>query len=113
MASRRVVVTGLGVVTSLGESHDEMWDKLCAGESGVSILRRWNTEKYPVKIGGECYDFDITSYGVDGREAKRMDRFKTQIEMQIRYTAKDVEPDLKEIIQQVANWTLDGTTGSK
>jgi hypothetical protein len=47
------------------------------------------------------------------KNAKRMDRFKTQIEMQIRYTAKDVEPDLKEIIQQVANWTLDGTTGSK
>src|SRR5580698_2886761 len=82
MARRRVVVTGLGVVTSLGESHDEMWDKLCAGQSGISILRRWNTEKYPVKIGGECLSFDIDNYKEiaakyteDRLTPRRIDRF--------------------------------------
>src|SRR6185437_930687 len=82
MARRRVVITGLGVVTSLGESHDEMWDKLCAGESGISIIRRWNTEKYPVKIGGECFDFDIdkykdqaAKYTEDRLTPRRIDRF--------------------------------------
>lgn len=75
MARRRVVVTGLGVVTSLGETYDGMWDKLCAGESGITPVRRWDASKYPVRIGGECMGFDISKYGVDVREAKRIDRF--------------------------------------
>lgn len=75
MARRRVVVTGLGVVTSLGETYDGMWDKLCAGESGITPIRRWDASKYPVRIGGECIGFDIAKYGVDVREAKRIDRF--------------------------------------
>src|SRR3982751_3029318 len=75
MSRRRVVVTGLGVITSLGESVDEVWDALCAGKSGIGPITRWDTSTYPVKIGGECTPFDITKYGVDVREAKRLDRF--------------------------------------
>ncbi|HZL36121.1 MAG TPA: beta-ketoacyl-ACP synthase II [Tepidisphaeraceae bacterium] len=82
MSRRRVVITGLGVVTSLGESHDQMWDRLCAGESGVSTIRRWNTEKYPVKIGGECFDFNIDNYKDEAAKytedrltPRRIDRF--------------------------------------
>jgi len=75
MADRRVVITGLGVVTSLGETADAMWDNVCAARSGIALIRRWDTSKYPVKFGGECYSFDVTKYGVDPREAKRMDRF--------------------------------------
>jgi len=75
MAERRVVITGLGVVTSLGETADAMWDNICAARSGIAMIRRWDTAKYPVKFGGECTHFDITKYGVDPREAKRMDRF--------------------------------------
>ena len=75
MQRRRVVITGLGVITSLGESADEMWENVCAGKSGISLIRRWDTSKYPVRIGGECYSFDVTKYGVDVKEARRMDRF--------------------------------------
>ncbi|MDB5333871.1 MAG: beta-ketoacyl-acyl-carrier-protein synthase [Phycisphaerales bacterium] len=82
MARRRVVITGLGVVTSLGESHDEMWDKLCAGESGITVIRRWNTDKYPVKIGGECFSFDLAKYAQEAAkytderlQPRRIDRF--------------------------------------
>jgi 3-oxoacyl-[acyl-carrier-protein] synthase II len=75
MSRRRVVITGLGVITSLGETADEMWENVCAGKSGISAIRRWDTSKYPVKIGGECYSFDVTKYGVDVKEARRMDRF--------------------------------------
>lgn len=72
---RRVVITGLGVVTSLGESADVMWDALCGGKSGIVPISRWDASKFPVRFGGECTTFDITKYGVDVREAKRLDRF--------------------------------------
>src|SRR5437764_4187098 len=73
--SRRIVITGLGVVTSLGESVDEMWENVCAGKSGITTISRWDASKYPSRFGGECASFDVTKYGVDVREAKRLDRF--------------------------------------
>jgi 3-oxoacyl-[acyl-carrier-protein] synthase II len=82
MARRRVAITGLGVVTSLGETADELWENLCAGNSGIALISRWDTSKYPVRIGGECAKFDIMSYAeaaarvTDERlQPKRVDRF--------------------------------------
>src|SRR5687767_4193316 len=75
MSNRRVVITGLGVITSLGEAVDEMWDAVCAGTSGIGPVTRWDFSKYPVRFGGECSKFDVTKYGVEPREAKRLDRF--------------------------------------
>ncbi len=75
MSRRRVAITGLGVITSLGETADEMFGALCAGRSGVSAITRWDTSRYPTRFGGECPRFDITRYGLDAREAKRLDRF--------------------------------------
>jgi len=72
---RRVVITGLGVVTSLGESVDEMWENVCAGKSGITPISRWDASKYPTRFGGECAKFDLTKYGLDTREVKRLDRF--------------------------------------
>jgi 3-oxoacyl-[acyl-carrier-protein] synthase II len=75
MSRRRVVITGMGIVTSLGETVDEMWESLCAAKSGITTITRWDTSKTPVKFGGECARFDVTRYGIDAREAKRLDRF--------------------------------------
>src|SRR3954471_13090044 len=72
---RRVVITGLGVVPSRGEVVDELWESVCAGKSGIGPITRWDNSKCPTRFGGECTHFDITKYGVDGREAKRLDRF--------------------------------------
>jgi 3-oxoacyl-[acyl-carrier-protein] synthase II len=73
---RRVVITGLGVITSLGETIDELWENLCAGKSGIGPVTRWpDVQQFPTRIGGECTHFDVTKYGVDAREAKRLDRF--------------------------------------
>ena len=72
---RRVVITGLGVVTSLGEMVDEYWEAICAGRSGIKTITRWDASKFPVRFGGECTSFDVTKYGIDFREAKRLDRF--------------------------------------
>ncbi|MEA2710941.1 MAG: 3-oxoacyl-[acyl-carrier-protein] synthase [Phycisphaerales bacterium] len=73
--NRRVVITGMGVVTSLGEVVDELWENLCAGKSGIGPVTRFDLTKYPVRFGGECTKFDVTKYGVDVKEARRLDRF--------------------------------------
>ena len=75
MSKRRIVITGLGVITSLGESVDEMWDAICAGKSGIKNISRWDASAYPARFGGECTNFDVARYGLDRREAKRLDRF--------------------------------------
>ena len=75
MSRRRVVITGLGVVTSLGEVVDEYWEAICAGKSGIKTITRWDATPFPVRFGGECTHFDVTKYGIEFREAKRLDRF--------------------------------------
>jgi 3-oxoacyl-[acyl-carrier-protein] synthase II len=75
LMTRRVVITGMGVVTSLGEVVDELWENLCAGKSGISLVTRFDFSKYPVRFGGECAKFDVSKYGVDVKEARRLDRF--------------------------------------
>ena len=79
MSERRVVITGLGCVTALAESADELFAALCEGKSGISTIESFDTGAYPVRIGGEVKNFDVTKY-VDQRQSKRMDRF-TQFAM--------------------------------
>lgn len=72
--TRRVVVTGMSVVTALGLELDEFWEKLCAGKSGVGPLQRFDTSDFKVRFGGEIKDFDPTEY-IPERDLRRLDRF--------------------------------------
>jgi 3-oxoacyl-[acyl-carrier-protein] synthase II len=71
---RRVVVTGLGVVTALGCRTEELWTRLCNGESGVRPFSRFETSRFRVRFGGEIPDWSPDAY-VSSKEAKRLDRF--------------------------------------
>jgi len=71
---RRVVVTGLGLVTALGQQVEEFWRRLLAGESGVSRVEAFDVSGYDVRIAGEVKDFDPTRY-MSAREARHQDRF--------------------------------------
>jgi 3-oxoacyl-[acyl-carrier-protein] synthase II len=71
---RRVVITGLGAVTPLGLSIDTIWEKLCAGMSGIGQITRFDAHEYPAQIAGEVYDFAPEHY-IDKRDLRRMDRF--------------------------------------
>ena len=71
---RRVVITGLGVITSLSRKLDDFWRRLCNGESGVRTITRFDTSRFRVRIGGEISDWSTEGY-VGGKEAKRIDRF--------------------------------------
>ena len=74
MDRRRVVITGLGCITALSESVDELFIALCEGRSGVSTIESFDASQFPVHFGGEIKNFDVTKY-IDRRDAKRMDRF--------------------------------------
>jgi 3-oxoacyl-[acyl-carrier-protein] synthase II len=75
MKQRRVVITGLGLVTSLGETVEGVWDAICAGKSGIGPITRFDFSDFPVRFGGECSKFNVSNYGIDVKEAKRLDRF--------------------------------------
>mgnify|MGYP001813007264 FL=1 len=71
---RRIVITGIGVVTPLGNDVNTFWGRLVAGECGIQTLTTIDTEGYKVHFGGEVADFDPESC-IDPREVKRLDRF--------------------------------------
>lgn len=71
---RRVVVTGMGVVTAISCQVRELWQKVLAGASGIHLVRLCDTSDLEVKIGGDIYDWDPSAY-IDPKEAKRVDRF--------------------------------------
>jgi len=74
MGNRRVVITGMGAITPLGNSVERYWDGLISGRSGIGPVTRFDPSDFAVKIAGECRDFDPLRY-IDGKLAKRMDRF--------------------------------------
>ncbi|MBI4384384.1 MAG: beta-ketoacyl-ACP synthase II [Nitrospinae bacterium] len=71
---RRVVVTGLGMISPLGIGVEENWGAVCQGKSGVGYITKFNAENFPVKIAGEVKGFDPGAH-VEHKEIKKMDVF--------------------------------------
>ena len=71
---KRVVITGLGAVTPVGIGKENFYNALLAGQSGIGPITRFDASEYATRIAGEVKDFDVTNYGVDKKEARRMDR---------------------------------------
>jgi len=71
---RRVVVTGLGVISPIGNTVEDFWTSLKEGKSGISKIERFDASEYTTQIAGEVKDFDCSQY-LGRKDAKRMDRF--------------------------------------
>ncbi|MFE5319634.1 beta-ketoacyl-ACP synthase II [Paenibacillus sp. NPDC056579] len=71
---QRVVITGMGVMTSLGHDLETFWGNLMAGKSGVGMIELFDVSEYPTRIAAEIKDFNPEQY-FDKKEARRMDRF--------------------------------------
>ncbi len=74
MSQRRVVVTGMGIVSPVGSTIDSAWDAICNGRSGVRPIASFDAAHMKTRIAGEVIDFDVAGY-LSPREAKRMDNF--------------------------------------
>ncbi|MFZ0534004.1 MAG: beta-ketoacyl-ACP synthase II [Anaerolineales bacterium] len=71
---KRVVITGMGCVSPLGNDVSTLWSNILAGKSGVGLITHYDTSRFEVKIGAEVKDFDgVGLFGA--RDARRMDRF--------------------------------------
>jgi 3-oxoacyl-[acyl-carrier-protein] synthase II len=88
----RVVVTGLGVVSPLGNDVDTFWRRLVAGESGVGPITRFDTSDYKVHIAAEVKDFDAEDF-IDKRKVRRLDLFSRYAVAAARLAAADAEFD--------------------
>lgn len=74
MSRRRVVVTGMGAITPLGNTVARTWEGLCAGKSGIAAIEHFDVSAYSTRFGGSIRDFDITDY-MEPKEARRIDAF--------------------------------------
>lgn len=93
---RRVVVTGLGVISPVGNTVDDFWTALCSGQSGVDRITEFDVSDFSTQIAATVKDFKPENY-MDKKEARRMDRF-TQFAVAATYMAiKDAQLDLDKI----------------
>ncbi|MCC7298274.1 MAG: hypothetical protein IT244_08075, partial [Bacteroidia bacterium] len=74
MQLKRVVVTGLGALTPVGNSVSEFWESLTTGKSGAGLITRFDTSLFKVKFACEVKNFDINNF-MDRKEARKMDAF--------------------------------------
>ncbi|MDX1697301.1 MAG: beta-ketoacyl-ACP synthase II [Thiohalobacterales bacterium] len=74
MSKRRVVVTGLGIISPVGNSVQAAWDNILAGNSGIGPITNFDASGFPVRFAGEIRDFDVSQY-IRGKEARRMGEF--------------------------------------
>jgi 3-oxoacyl-[acyl-carrier-protein] synthase II len=74
VSKRRVVVTGLGIVSPVGSTVASAWDAVLKGDSGIQTITRFDTTNFPTKIAGPVRGFDVSAY-ITPKEARRMDEF--------------------------------------
>src|SRR5918996_3061704 len=72
--NRRVVVTGVGLVSPVGMGTQQNWDALCAGQSGIGPITRFDATQFSARIAGEVKDFNPLQF-VDKKDVKKMDVF--------------------------------------
>src|SRR2546430_16433125 len=98
MAKRRVVVTGMGIISPVGVGSAAAWENILACRSGITGITRFDAALFPSRIAGEVKDFDVTKY-LSGKEARRYDTF-------IHY-------GLVATMEAVKDAGLEGFTGDK
>ena len=90
------MITGLGILHSLGNDIQTFWDNLLAGRSGIKRISRWDPSEFPTKIGAEVLDFDPKDY-MDRKEVRRNDRYTHFALATTKIALKDSQLDLGKV----------------
>src|SRR5919108_4155812 len=99
-ARRRVVVTGLGLVSPIGTSVEASWEALIAGRSGAGPITRFDAGEYPTRFACEVTDLEVTDY-VERKTSRRMDRCTHLALAAARQAEADSGLDVKSIAERV------------
>ena len=73
--SRRVVITGMGAVTPIGNNVEDFWANVKKGTVGIGPITKFDSTAYKAHLAAELKDFDVTEYGIDKKAARRMEDF--------------------------------------
>ncbi|RCW69728.1 beta-ketoacyl-ACP synthase II [Saliterribacillus persicus] len=111
MEKKRVVITGLGAITPLGNTIDEFWNGLKTGRSGIDTVTKVNKDDFPAKVAAEIKDWDPTLY-MDKKESKRMDLFTQYAVGAAKLAVEDAKLEITdEIAPRVGVWIGSGIGG--
>ncbi|WP_338753554.1 beta-ketoacyl-ACP synthase II [Bacillus sp. FJAT-52991] len=111
MEKRRVVITGLGIVSPVGNSLEEAWANVLGGVSGIKPLTRVNPDDYPAKVAAEINDFDPEQF-MDKKEARKMDRFTQFAVVAAKMAVKDADLTIDETnAKRIGVWVGSGIGG--
>ncbi|QTM98682.1 beta-ketoacyl-ACP synthase II [Sediminibacillus dalangtanensis] len=113
MENRRVVITGLGAVSPVGNDVDTMWGNIIEGTSGIDFVTKVDKDDFPAKVAGEVKDWDPVNY-MEKKEAKRMDLFTQYAVGAAKMAVKDADLDItEELAPRVGVWVGSGIGGMK
>jgi 3-oxoacyl-[acyl-carrier-protein] synthase II len=107
---RRVVITGLGVVTPLGNDVESTWSNLVAGKSGAAPIEQWDASAYPVTFACELKDFQPSEW-LEHKQARRMDRFAQMIVAAARQAESDSGLDVAAEAERIGGSIATGIGG--
>src|SRR5207244_41978 len=96
-SDRRVVITGLGVVTPVGNDLETFWKNLVKGKSGIGRIQTFDTANYDCKIGGEVRDFDPKNFFKNAKDVRRTDRFVQLAMAAAKMSIQDSGIDLEKV----------------
>lgn len=111
MKKNRVVITGLGAVTPLGNSVATTWENVIAGKSGIGMLTRVDASQFPTIVAAELKDFDPANF-MDKKEARKMDRFTQYAVASALMAVEDAKLEINETnANKVGVWIGSGIGG--
>jgi 3-oxoacyl-[acyl-carrier-protein] synthase II len=96
MSKRRVVVTGMGAITPIGNNVKEYWDGLLEGRNGIDLITRFNTEKFDTKFAGEVKNFNPEDF-LDKKSIRRLDPFARYALVTAMMAMEDSRLDLNKV----------------
>lgn len=111
MSKKRVVVTGLGALSPLGNDVETSWKNAIGGVSGIGPITRVESDEYPAKVAAELKDFNVENY-MDKKEARKMDRFTQYAVVAAKMAVDDAGLNITEdIAPRVGVWVGSGIGG--